>query len=145
MEYLLNAVFAFFDILMLTIFVVIGMFNLFNGNPNRSLVFELFYLEIPFSFAIFLCIWSLKKVFYKKTDCSSASKPNKLIIVLFRILCILVDVWTMALFIIMTMDELSHKIDHKSNEIFLWPIIPCIFVIASGFCYGNCMFDKIKR
>ena len=44
MEYLLKAAFAFFDILMLTIFVVIGMFNLLNGNPNRSLVFELFYL-----------------------------------------------------------------------------------------------------
>lgn len=145
MEYLLKAAFAFFDILMLIIFVVIGMFNLFNGNPDRSLVFELFYLEIPFSFAIFLCIWSLKKVFYKKTDCSSASKPRKLTIVLFRILCIMVDVWTMAMFLIMTMDELSYKTDLESNEIFLWPIIPCIFVIASGFCYGNCMFDKIKK
>ena len=54
MEYLLKAAFAFFDILMLIIFVVIGMFNLFNGYPDRSLVFELFYLEIPFSFAIFM-------------------------------------------------------------------------------------------
>lgn len=59
MKYLLKAAFAFFDILMLIIFVVIGMFNLLNGHPDRSLVFELFYLEIPFSFAIFLCIWSL--------------------------------------------------------------------------------------
>lgn len=37
MKYLLKAAFAFFDILMLTIFVVIGMFNLFNGHPDRSL------------------------------------------------------------------------------------------------------------
>lgn len=66
MKYLLKAAFAFFDILMLTIFVAIGMFNLLNGHPDRSLVFELFYLEIPFSFAIFLCIWSLKKVFTRR-------------------------------------------------------------------------------
>ena len=145
MKYLLKAAFAFFDILMLIIFVVIGMFNLLNGHPDRSLVFELFYLEIPFSFAIFLCIWSLKKVFYKKTDCSSASKPRKLTIVLFRILCIMVDVWTMAMFLTMTMDELSYKTDLESNEIFLWPIIPCLFVLVSGFCFGNCMFDKIKK
>ncbi len=145
MKYLLKVAFAFFDILMLTLFVIIGMFNLFNGNPDRSLVFELFYLEIPFSFAIFLCIWSLKKVFYKKTDCSSASKPHKLTIVLFRILCIMIDVWTMILFIIMTMDELSCKTHLESIEIFLWPIIPCLFVLVSGFCYGNCMFDKIKK
>lgn len=31
MKYLLKAAFAFFDILMLTLFVIIGMFNLFNG------------------------------------------------------------------------------------------------------------------
>ena len=35
MKYLLKAAFAFFDILMLTIFVVIGMFNLLNGHPGR--------------------------------------------------------------------------------------------------------------
>ena len=58
MEYLLKAAFAFFDILMLIIFVVIGMFNLFNGNPDRSLVFELFYLEIPF----LVCHFSLYMV-----------------------------------------------------------------------------------
>lgn len=139
MEYLLKAAFAFFDILMLTIFVVIGMFNLFNGNPDRSLVFELFYLEIPFSFAIFLCIWSLK------TDCSSASKPHKLTIVLFRILWILIGSWTMAMFVVMTMDELSHNTICRPYEIFLWPIIPCLFVLVSGFCFGNCMFDKIKK
>ena len=78
MKYLLKAAFAFFDILMLTIFVVIGMFNLLNGHPDRSLVFELFYLEIPFSFAIFLCIWSLKKVFYKK--CLQTPQTNHCLI-----------------------------------------------------------------
>lgn len=57
----------------------------------------------------------------------------------------MVDVWTMAMFVIMAMDELSHNTICRPYEIFLWPIIPCIFVIASGFCYGNCMFDKIKN
>lgn len=66
MKYLLKAAFAFFDILMLTIFVVIGMFNLFNGNPDRSLVFELFYLEIPFSFAIFFVYGLLRKFFTRR-------------------------------------------------------------------------------
>lgn len=58
MKYLLKAAFAFFDILMLTIFVVIGMFNLLNGHPDRSLVFELFYLEIPGHLhnPVFFCI-----------------------------------------------------------------------------------------
>lgn len=57
----------------------------------------------------------------------------------------MVDVWTMAMFVVMTMDELSYKTNLESNEIFLWPIIPCLFVLVSGFCYGNCMFDKIKK
>lgn len=146
MKYLLKAAFAFFDILMLTIFVVIGMFNLLNGHPDRSLVFELFCLVIPFSYAIFLCLWSFIKVFnQKRRDCNNIPEFSKTFINIFRILCIMVDVWTMAMFLIMTMDELSYKTDLESNEIFLWPIIPCIFVIASGFCYGNCMFDKIKK
>ena len=42
MKYLLKAAFAFFDILMLTIFVVVGLFNLCNGYPTRSIYFELF-------------------------------------------------------------------------------------------------------
>lgn len=146
MKYLLKAAFAFFDILMLTLFVIIGMFNLFNGYPTRSIYFELFCLVIPFSYAIFLCLWSFIKVFnQKRRDCNNIPEFSKTFINIFRILCIMVDVWTMAMFLIMTMDELSYKTDLESNEIFLWPIIPCIFVIASGFCYGNCMFDKIKK
>ena len=39
MKYLLKAAFAFFDILMLTIFVVICIFNLLNGHTDRSVVF----------------------------------------------------------------------------------------------------------
>lgn len=146
MKYLLKAAFAFFDILMLTIFVVVGLFNLGNGYPTRSIYFELFCLVIPFSYAIFLCLWSFIKVFnQKRRDCNNIPEFSKPFINIFRILCIMVDVWTMAMFVIMTMDELSYKTDLESNEIFLWPIIPCIFVIASGFCYGNCMFDKIKK
>lgn len=146
MKYLLKAAFAFFDILMLTIFVVVGLFNLGNGYPTRSIYFELFCLVIPFSYAIFLCLWSFIKVFnQKRRDCNNIPEFSKTFINIFRILCIMVDVWTMAMFLIMTMDELSYKTDLESNEIFLWPIIPCIFVIASGFCFGNCMFDKIKK
>lgn len=146
MKYLLKAAFAFFDILMLTIFVVVGLFNLGNGYPTRSIYFELFCLVIPFSYAIFLCLWSFIKVFnQKRRDCNNIPEFSKTFINIFRILCIMVDVWTMAMFVVMTMDELSYKTDLESNEIFLWPIIPCIFVIASGFCYGNCMFDKIKK
>lgn len=146
MKYLLKAAFAFFDILMLTIFVVVGLFNLGNGYPTRSIYFKLFCLVIPFSYAIFLCLWSFIKVFnQKRRDCNNIPEFSKTFINIFRILCIMVDVWTMAMFLIMTMDELSYKTDLESNEIFLWPIIPCIFVIASGFCYGNCMFDKIKK
>lgn len=146
MKYLLKAAFAFFDILMLTLFVIIGMFNLLNGHPDRSLVFELFYLEIPFSFAIFLCLWSFIKVFnQKRRDCNNIPEFSKTFINIFRILCIMVDVWTMAMFVVMTMDELSHNTICRPYEIFLWPIIPCLFVLVSGFCYGNCMFDKIKK
>ena len=39
MENLLKAAFAFFDILMLIIFVVVGLFNLGNGYPTRSIYF----------------------------------------------------------------------------------------------------------
>lgn len=146
MKYLLKAAFAFFDILMLTIFVVVGLFNLGNGYPTRSIYFELFCLVIPFSYAIFLCLWSFIKVFnQKRRDCNNIPEFSKTFINIFRILWILIDSWTMAMFLIMTMDELSYKTDLESNEIFLWPIIPCIFVIASGFCFGNCMFDKIKK
>ncbi len=146
MKYLLKAAFAFFDILMLTIFVVVGLFNLGNGYPTRSIYFELFCLVIPFSYAIFLCLWSFIKVFnQKRRDCNNIPEFSKTFINIFRILCIMVDVWTMAMFLIMTMDELSYKTDLESNEIFLWPIIPCLFVLVSGFCFGNCMFDKIKK
>lgn len=146
MEYLLKAAFAFFDILMLTIFVVVGLFNLGNGYPTRSIYFELFCLVIPFSYAIFLCLWSFIKVFnQKRRDCNNIPEFSKTFINIFRILWILIDSWTMAMFLIMTMDELSYKTDLESNEIFLWPIIPCLFVLVSGFCFGNCMFDKIKK
>lgn len=146
MKYLLKAAFAFFDILMLTIFVVVGLFNLGNGYPTRSIYFELFCLVIPFSYAIFLCLWSFIKVFnQKRRDCNNIPEFSKTFINIFRILWILIDSWTMAMFLIMTMDELSYKTDLESNEIFLWPIIPCLFVLVSGFCFGNCMFDKIKK
>ena len=146
MKYLLKAAFAFFDILMLTIFVVVRLFNLGNGYPTRSIYFELFCLVIPFSYAIFLCLWSFIKVFnQKRRDCNNIPEFSKTFINIFRILWILIDSWTMAMFLIMTMDELSYKTDLESNEIFLWPIIPCLFVLVSGFCFGNCMFDKIKK
>lgn len=146
MKYLLKAAFAFFDILMLTIFVVVGLFNLGNGYPTRSIYFELFCLVIPFSYTIFLCLWSFIKVFnQKRRDCNNIPEFSKTFINIFRILWILIDSWTMAMFLIMTMDELSYKTDLESNEIFLWPIIPCLFVLVSGFCFGNCMFDKIKK
>lgn len=146
MKYLLKAAFAFFDILMLTIFVVVGLFNLGNGYPTRSIYFELFFLVIPFSYAIFLCLWSFIKVFnQKRRDCNNIPEFSKTFINIFRILWILIDSWTMAMFVVMTMDELSHNTICRSYEIFLWPIIPCLFVLVSGFCFGNCMFDKIKK
>lgn len=110
MKYLLKAAFAFFDILMLTLFVIIGMFNLFNGYPTRSIYFELFCLVIPFSYAIFLCLWSFIKVFnQKRRDCNNIPEFSKTFINIFRILWILIDSWTMAMFVVMTMDELSHN------------------------------------
>ena len=146
MKYILKITFAIADTLLLVIFVVVGLFNLGNGYPTRSIYFELFCLVIPFSYAIFLCLWSFIKVFnQKRRDCNNIPEFSKTFINIFRILCILIDSWTMAMFVVMTMDELSHNTICRPYEIFLWPIIPCLFVLVSGFCFGNCMFDKIKK
>lgn len=76
MEYLLKAAFAFFDILMLIIFVVIGMFNLFNGNPDRSLVFELFYLEFLSRLPFFFVYGLLRKFFTRRQIVAVPPNPT---------------------------------------------------------------------